>query len=50
MTITISLADADGGTRVCAVHGRLPRGLSAADSETGWQMSLAKLTELVEGG
>jgi uncharacterized protein YndB with AHSA1/START domain len=28
----------------------LPRGLSPADNETGWQMSLAKLAALVEGG
>src|SRR5882672_9916047 len=43
MTITIALADADGGTDVFAVHDRLPPGLSAADNETGWRMSLEKL-------
>jgi uncharacterized protein YndB with AHSA1/START domain len=49
MTITISLADADGGTDILAEHDELPRGLSAADNEVGWQMSLAKLATLVEG-
>ena len=48
MTITIALADADGGTDVVAVHDGLPRGLSTADNEIGWRMSLAKLAALVE--
>ena len=48
MTITITLADADGGTDVLAVHDRLPPGLSPADNETGWRLSLAKLAALVE--
>ena len=50
MTITYTLADADGGTDVLAVHDGLPRGLSTADNEAGWQMSLAKLAVLVEAG
>lgn len=50
MTITISLADADGGTDLLAVHDDLPPGLSAADNETGWRMSLGKLAALVEAG
>jgi uncharacterized protein YndB with AHSA1/START domain len=50
MTITISLADADGGTEVHAVHDRLPPGLSIADNETGWREALAKLAVLVEAG
>jgi uncharacterized protein YndB with AHSA1/START domain len=50
MTITIDLADADGGTEVHAVHDRLPPGLSPADNETGWRSSLAKLAALVEAG
>ena len=49
MTITIDLADTEGGTEVLAVHDGLPRGLSPADNETGWRMSLAKLAALVEG-
>jgi uncharacterized protein YndB with AHSA1/START domain len=48
MTITISLSDADGGTDIFAVHDKLPPGLSAADNETGWRMSLDKLAALVE--
>ena len=48
MTITISLADADGGTEILAVHDRLPSGLSPADNEAGWRSSLAKLAALVE--
>lgn len=43
MTTTIMFADADGGTDLLAVHDGLPRGVSAADNETGWQMALAKL-------
>ncbi len=50
MTITIALAEADGGTDVLAVHDGLPRGLSAADNEAGWRSSLAKLAALVEAG
>ncbi|ABE43590.1 SRPBCC family protein [Polaromonas sp. JS666] len=48
MTITISLADADDGTDVFAVHDGLSPGLPAADNEVGWRMSLAKLAALVE--
>ena len=48
MTITISLAEADGGTEVVAVHDRLPPGLSPTDNEVGWRSSLAKLAALVE--
>ncbi|MBI4171333.1 MAG: SRPBCC domain-containing protein, partial [Actinobacteria bacterium] len=50
MTITISLADADGGTDVLAVRDGLPRGLPPADNEVGWRSSLAKLAALVEAG
>jgi uncharacterized protein YndB with AHSA1/START domain len=48
MSITITLADAGGGTDLLAVHEALPPGLAAADNETGWRMSLAKLAALVE--
>jgi hypothetical protein len=48
MTITISLADADGCTDLLAVHDRLPRGVSPADNEAGWRSSLEKLAALVE--
>jgi uncharacterized protein YndB with AHSA1/START domain len=50
MTITITLADADGGTDLVALHDGLPPGVSAADNETGWHMALAKLAAFVEAG
>ena len=50
MTMTITLTDADGGTDLHAVHEGLPRGLSPADNELGWRMSLEKLATLVEAG
>jgi uncharacterized protein YndB with AHSA1/START domain len=50
MTIAISLADADGGTDVLAVHDGLPRGVPTADNEAGWREALAKLAALVEAG
>lgn len=50
MTITITLADADGGTDVLAVHDGLRRGVPTADNETGWREALAKLAALVEAG
>ena len=50
MTITITLADVNGGTEVIAEHDRLPPGLSSADNQVGWQSSLAKLAALVEAG
>ena len=50
MTITITLADADGGTDVLAVHEGLPRGVPTADNEAGWREALAKLAALVEVG
>ena len=48
MTVTITLADAGGGTDLLAVHEGLPPGLSPADNEIGWQMALAKLATFVE--
>jgi uncharacterized protein YndB with AHSA1/START domain len=48
MTSTITLADADGGTDLHAVHEGLPPGVSAKDNETGWRMALEKLADLVE--
>lgn len=48
MTITFTLADADGGTEVFAVHDGLPPGVSTDDNEAGWRMALAKLAALVE--
>jgi len=49
MPITFTLADAaDGGTDLFAVHEGLPPGVSPADNEYGWRMSLGKLAALVE--
>jgi uncharacterized protein YndB with AHSA1/START domain len=48
MTITITLADAGGGTDLLAVHDGLPPGVPEADNETGWRMALDKLAALVE--
>jgi uncharacterized protein YndB with AHSA1/START domain len=48
MTITITLADADGGTDLHVVHDGLPPGVSAVDNDTGWRMALDKLAALVE--
>ncbi|MDQ2974452.1 MAG: SRPBCC family protein [Acidobacteriota bacterium] len=48
MTITITLAEADGGTDLIAVHDGLPPGVSTADNEAGCWEALAKLAALVE--
>ena len=48
MRITITLADADGGTELVALHENLPPGVAPADNELGWQQSLSKLAALVE--
>jgi uncharacterized protein YndB with AHSA1/START domain len=48
MTITFTLGDAEGATELVAVHDGLPRGVSPADNELGWTMSLEKLAALVE--
>ena len=50
MTVTYTLADAGGGTDLVAVHDNVPPGVSQADNETGWRMSLDKLAALVEAG
>lgn len=48
MTITILLADAQGGTELEAIHEGLPSGVSTQDNEAGWTMSLDKLAALLE--
>lgn len=48
MTITYTLVEADDGTELVGVHEDLPPGLSAEANETGWAMSMDKLTALVE--
>ena len=50
MTITYTLADAEGGTLLSALHENLPPGVLPADNELGWSMSLTKLAGLVESG
>ena len=49
MTITTTLVDADGGTRIAALHDHLPKGLSPKDNELGWNEAFTKLAALVEG-
>ncbi|MGY1808286.1 SRPBCC family protein [Blastococcus sp. SYSU D00669] len=50
MTITVTLADADGGgTDLVAVHEGLPDVVPAEANERGWRESLARLAALVEG-
>jgi uncharacterized protein YndB with AHSA1/START domain len=48
MTITINLEEADGGTKLLALHEGLPPGISPADNERGWGMALAALAALVQ--
>lgn len=48
MTITYALAEAGDGTDLTGVHENLPPGVSPADNELGWSMSLDKLASLVE--
>ena len=48
MTITFTLADAEGGTELLAGHENVPPGISPADNETGWSISLARLQALIE--
>lgn len=50
MTIAMTLADAEGGTEIVAVHDGIPPGIAAADNEAGWRDSLRKLAALVEAG
>ncbi len=50
MMVTYTLIDTSGGTDVLAVHDNLPPGISPADNETGWRMSLNKLAAFVEAG
>ena len=48
MTITTTLADADGGTNVVVVFDGLPSGVPSTDNEIGTRMALANLAALVE--
>lgn len=48
MTITFSLADADGGTEVVVFCGDIPQGVRPEDNEMGCRSSLQKLAALLE--
>jgi uncharacterized protein YndB with AHSA1/START domain len=48
MMITYTLADAGTGTDLVGLHENLPPGVSPADNELGWSMSVEKLARLVE--
>jgi uncharacterized protein YndB with AHSA1/START domain len=48
MTITYTLTDAGTGTDLVGLHENLPPGVSPADNELGWSMSIDKLARLVE--
>ena len=48
MTLTLALADDDGGTELTAVHDGVPEGVAPADNELGWRMALDRLAALVE--
>ena len=49
MTVSFTLVDAGGGTDIVAAHDGVPSGVSPADNELGWRISLGKLAALVEG-
>jgi uncharacterized protein YndB with AHSA1/START domain len=49
MTITYELTEVPGGTEIFGLHEGLPPGVSPADNELGWNMSMDKLAKLVEG-
>lgn len=48
MTITTTLADAEGGTEVVILHEGIPAGVAPADNQLGTRMSLDNLAALVE--
>ena len=50
MTMTTTLADADGGTDIVIVHEQIPDSVPPADNETGTRMALGNLAKLVEAG
>jgi uncharacterized protein YndB with AHSA1/START domain len=50
MTITYTLEPDGDGTRLVGVHEHLPPGVSPADNELGWTISIGKLAAVVEQG
>ena len=49
MTMTMVLADADGGTEVELVHEGIPDAVSPEQNHAGTAMALTKLAAYVEG-
>ena len=47
MRVTYELSESGSGTTLVATHDNVPRGVSPADNETGWNMALDKLARLV---
>jgi uncharacterized protein YndB with AHSA1/START domain len=47
MTVTTTLADADGGTQVTIAYDGLPRGIAPGDNEAGTRMALDRLAGLL---
>jgi uncharacterized protein YndB with AHSA1/START domain len=47
MTMTITLADLDGGTELAATHDGVPPGIRPEDNERGWSEALDRLAALV---
>jgi uncharacterized protein YndB with AHSA1/START domain len=48
MRVTYELFDAKGDTLLRAEHDFVPEGISPADNELGWRMSMEKLANLFE--
>lgn len=48
MTLTVTLAEQDGGTVLTAVHEGVPDSVDPALNELGWRMALDRLAALVE--
>jgi hypothetical protein len=48
MTVTTTLAAADGGTDVTVSYANLPSGIDRQDNDEGTRQALARLAELVE--
>jgi uncharacterized protein YndB with AHSA1/START domain len=48
MTMTVMLADVDGGTEVSLLYENVPTGIRPEDNEAGSRQSLQKLAALVE--
>jgi uncharacterized protein YndB with AHSA1/START domain len=48
MTITVDLADTDGGTEITFLCENIPKGIRPEDNEQGCRESLQKLAALLE--